>query len=156
MNRLIASVFFISVSFTSGCSTSGNQHLKNETSQSLQSQITKNKTTKSEITALLGEPDTRTTLDNGNEEWTYFMNNNQFDPPHSSRSLDYWRVVHRHRQKDSKSNLKTKRSESGRSQKITARWKPVLFNNALYRLELFYENICNYYTHCLNFFTEWL
>jgi outer membrane protein assembly factor BamE (lipoprotein component of BamABCDE complex) len=43
------------------------------------SQITKNKTTKSEITALLGEPDTRTTLDNGNEEWTYFMNNNQFD-----------------------------------------------------------------------------
>lgn len=79
MNRLIASVFFISVSFTSGCSTSGNQHLKNKTSQSLQSQITKNKTTKSEITALLGEPDTRTTLDNGNEEWTYFMNNNQFD-----------------------------------------------------------------------------
>lgn len=79
MNRLIASVFFISVSFTSGCSTSGNQHLKNETSQSLQSQITKNKTTKSEITALLGEPDTRTALDNGNEEWTYFMNNNQFD-----------------------------------------------------------------------------
>ena len=45
MNRLIASVFFISVSFTSGCSTS----------------------------------DTRTALDNGNEEWTYFMNNNQFD-----------------------------------------------------------------------------
>ncbi|ELM3659226.1 outer membrane protein assembly factor BamE [Edwardsiella piscicida] len=79
MNRLIASVFFISVSFTSGCSTSGNQHLKTETSQSLQSQITKNKTTKSEITALLGEPDTRTTLDNGNEEWAYFMNNNQFD-----------------------------------------------------------------------------
>ena len=79
MNRLIASVFFISVSFTSGCPTSGNQHLKNETSQSLQSQITKNKTTKSEITALLGEPDTRTTLDNGNEEWAYFMNNNQFD-----------------------------------------------------------------------------
>lgn len=77
-------------------------------------------------------------------------------PPHSSRSLDYWRVVHRHRQKYSKSNLKTKRSENGRSQKITARWKPVLFNNALYRLELFYENICNYYTHCLNFFTEWL
>ena len=79
MNRLIASVFFISVSFNSGCSTSGNQHLKNETSQSLQSKITKNKTTKSEITALLGEPDTRTTLDNGNEEWAYFMNNNQFD-----------------------------------------------------------------------------
>jgi len=79
MNRLIASVFFISVSFTSGCSTSGNQHLKNETSQSLQSKITKHKTKKSEITALLGEPDTRTNLDNGNEEWTYFMNNNQFD-----------------------------------------------------------------------------
>ena len=79
MNRLIASVFFISAVFISGCSTSGNQHLKNETSQSLQSKIIKNKTKKSEITTLLGAPDTRTTLDSGNEEWTYFMDNNQFD-----------------------------------------------------------------------------
>lgn len=79
MNRLIASVFVISVFLTSGCSTSGNQRLKNETSQSLQSKIIKNKTTKSEIITELGEPDTRTTLDSGNEEWTYFMNNNQFD-----------------------------------------------------------------------------
>lgn len=79
MKKFITSAFFISALLISGCSTSGNQHLKNETSQSLQSQITKNKTTKSEITALLGEPDTRTTLDNGNEEWTYFMNNNQLD-----------------------------------------------------------------------------
>ena len=79
MNRLIASVFFISVSFTSGCSTSGNQHLKNETSQSLQSKIIKNKTTKSEIITALGEPETKTTLDSGNEEWTYSMDNNQFD-----------------------------------------------------------------------------
>ncbi|WP_407579467.1 hypothetical protein ACSR9E_03655 [Citrobacter koseri] len=79
MNRLIASVFVISVFLTSGCSTSGNQRLKNETSQSLQSKIIKNKTSKSEIITELGEPDTRTTLDSGNEEWTYFMNNNQFD-----------------------------------------------------------------------------
>ncbi|EKM8120191.1 hypothetical protein PVO54_002901 [Enterobacter hormaechei] len=79
MNRLIASVFFIFTFLIAGCSTSGNQHLKNETSQSLQSKIIKNKTTKSEITASLGEPDTRTTLDDGNEEWMYTMDNNQFD-----------------------------------------------------------------------------
>lgn len=79
MNRFMIFVFFISAFFISGCSTSGNQHLKNETSQSLQSKIIKNKTNKSEITTLLGAPDTRTTLDSGNEEWTYFMDNNQFD-----------------------------------------------------------------------------
>ncbi|POP40545.1 hypothetical protein CHU32_26600 [Superficieibacter electus] len=79
MSRFIATAFFISVFLISGCSTSGNQHLKNETSQSLQSKIIKNKTTKSEITASLGEPDIRTTLDSGNEKWIYFMNNNQFD-----------------------------------------------------------------------------
>ncbi|HCU2192822.1 TPA: hypothetical protein OUI54_004737 [Klebsiella variicola] len=79
MSRFIATAFFISAFLISGCSTSGNQHLKNETSQSLQSKIIKNKTTKSEITATLGEPDTRTTLDDGSEEWTYFMDNNQFD-----------------------------------------------------------------------------
>ncbi|WP_049006199.1 MULTISPECIES: hypothetical protein [Enterobacteriaceae] len=79
MSRFIATAFFISVFLISGCSTSGNQHLKNETSQSLQSKIIKNKTTKSEITASLGEPDTRTTLSSGNEEWIYFMDNNQFD-----------------------------------------------------------------------------
>ena len=79
MNKLMIFAFFIPAFLISGCSTSGNQHLKNETSQSLQSKILKNKTTKSEITARLGEPDTRTTLDNGNEEWTYSMNNNQFD-----------------------------------------------------------------------------
>lgn len=79
MKKFIASVFCIYFFLISGCSTSGNQNLRNETSQSLQSKIIKNKTTKSEITASLGEPDTRTTLDDGNEEWTYFMDNNQFD-----------------------------------------------------------------------------
>ena len=79
MNRFNASAFFISAFLISGCSTSGNQNLKNETSQSLQSKIINNKTTKSEITASLGEPDTRTTLNDGNEEWIYFMDNNQFD-----------------------------------------------------------------------------
>ncbi|EBH6783920.1 hypothetical protein CQT46_24345, partial [Salmonella enterica] len=39
----------------------------------------KNKTTKSEIIKKLGEPDTRTTTDDGQEEWTYLMVNNQFD-----------------------------------------------------------------------------
>ncbi|EEN0905379.1 hypothetical protein GIZ50_23600, partial [Salmonella enterica] len=62
-----------------GCSTSGNQNLKNETPQSLQSKIIKNKTTKAELLAQLGEPDTRTTLDDGNEQWRYFMYNNQFN-----------------------------------------------------------------------------
>lgn len=28
---------------------------------------------------MLGEPDTRTTLDDGNEQWRYFMYNNQFN-----------------------------------------------------------------------------
>ncbi|EMJ4818886.1 hypothetical protein ACV8SR_20770 [Citrobacter freundii] len=79
MNKFITSAFFISALLISGCSTSGNQHLKNETSQSLQSKIIKNKTTKSEIITALGEPETKTTLDSGNEEWTYSMDNNQFD-----------------------------------------------------------------------------
>ncbi|EME1929921.1 hypothetical protein VWW18_004232 [Cronobacter sakazakii] len=79
MNRFIVTAFFISAFLISGCSTSGNQTLKNETSKSLQSKIIKNKTTKSEIITRLGEPDTRTTLDSGNEEWIYSMNNNKFD-----------------------------------------------------------------------------
>lgn len=79
MNKFITSSFFISTLLISGCSTSGNQHLKNETSQSLPSKIIKNKTTKSEIITALGEPETKTTLDSGNEEWTYSMDNNQFD-----------------------------------------------------------------------------
>lgn len=79
MNRFMISVFFISAFLISDCSTSGNQHLKKETAQSLQSKIIKNKTTKSEIITALGEPETKTTLDSGNEEWTYSMDNNQFD-----------------------------------------------------------------------------
>ncbi|HBY7768465.1 TPA: hypothetical protein MI729_002913 [Klebsiella aerogenes] len=79
MNRFVISVFFTSSFLISGCSTSGNQHLKKETSQSLQSKIIKNKTTKSEIITALGEPETRTTLESGNEEWIYSMDNNQFD-----------------------------------------------------------------------------
>ncbi|MGC6096841.1 hypothetical protein [Citrobacter portucalensis] len=79
MNKFITTSFFISTLLISGCSTSGNQHLKNETSQSLQSKVIKNKTTKSEIITALGEPETKTTLDSGNEEWTYSMDNNQFD-----------------------------------------------------------------------------
>ncbi|WP_410702552.1 hypothetical protein [Citrobacter braakii] len=78
MNRFITSSFFIIVFLLSGCSTSGNQNLKNETPQSLQSKIIKNKTTKTELLSKLGEPDTRTTLDDGNEQWKYFMSNNQF------------------------------------------------------------------------------
>ena len=79
MNRFMISVFFISSLLISGCSTSGNQNLKNETPQSLQSKIIKNKTTKTELLTKLGEPDTRTTLDDGNEQWRYFMYNNQFN-----------------------------------------------------------------------------
>ncbi|EPH5848789.1 MULTISPECIES: hypothetical protein [Citrobacter] len=79
MNRFITSSFFIIVFLLSGCSTSGNQNLKNETPQSLQSKIIKNKTTKTELLTKLGEPDTRTTLDSGNEQWRYFMYNNQFN-----------------------------------------------------------------------------
>lgn len=79
MNRFITSSFFIIVFLLSGCSTSGNQNLKNETPQSLQSKIIKNKTTKTELLTKLGEPDTRTTLDDGNEQWKYFISNNQFN-----------------------------------------------------------------------------
>ncbi|EBG5297780.1 hypothetical protein FI178_23080 [Salmonella enterica subsp. enterica] len=79
MNRFITSSFFIIVFLLSGCSTAGNQNLKNETPQSLQSKIIKNKTTKTELLTKLGEPDTRTTLDDGNEQWKYFMSNNQFN-----------------------------------------------------------------------------
>lgn len=79
MNRFIKSSFFIIFFLLSGCSTSGNQNLKNETPQSLQSKIIKNKTTKTELLTKLGEPDTRTILNDGNEQWRYFMYNNQFN-----------------------------------------------------------------------------
>ena len=78
MKIIIVTSFFIAIFSISGCSTSGNQNLKNETPQSLQSKIIKNKTTKTELLSKLGEPDTRTTLDDGNEQWKYFMSNNQF------------------------------------------------------------------------------
>ncbi|NRF56034.1 hypothetical protein FOB46_01795 [Citrobacter braakii] len=79
MNKFIVTSFFIAIFSISGCSTSGNQKIKNETAQSLQSKIIKDKTTKTELLAQLGEPDTRTTLDSGNEQWRYFMYNNQFN-----------------------------------------------------------------------------
>nr|HBA7837788.1 hypothetical protein [Escherichia coli] len=79
MKKIIVTSFFIAIFSISGCSTSGNQKLKNETSQSLQSKIIKNKTTKTELLTKLGEPNTRTTLDDGNEQWRYFMYNNQFN-----------------------------------------------------------------------------
>lgn len=79
MNKFIITSFFITIFSISGCSTSGNQNLKNETPQSLQSKIIKNKTTKTELLTMLGEPDTRTTLDSGSEQWRYFMYNNQFN-----------------------------------------------------------------------------
>ncbi|EIJ0521678.1 hypothetical protein LQR78_002717 [Salmonella enterica] len=79
MKKIIVTSFFIAIFSISGCSTSGNQKLKNETSQSLQSKIIKNKTTKTELLTKLGEPDTRTTLGDGNEQWRYFMYNNQFN-----------------------------------------------------------------------------
>lgn len=79
MKIIIVTSFFIAIFSISGCSTSGNQNLKNETPQSLQSKIIKNKTTKTELLTKLGEPDTRTTLDSGNEQWRYFMYNNQFN-----------------------------------------------------------------------------
>ncbi|EBC7689057.1 hypothetical protein C8961_06605 [Salmonella enterica] len=79
MNKIIVISFFFAISLISGCSTSGNQKIKNETAKSLQSKIIKNKTTKTELLAQLGEPDTRTMLDNGNEQWRYFMYNNQFN-----------------------------------------------------------------------------
>ena len=88
MNRFITSSFFIIVFLLSGCSTSGNQNLKNETPQSLQSKIIKNKTTKTELLTKLGEPDTRTTLDDGNEQWKYFMSNNQFNATTQSKTLE--------------------------------------------------------------------
>ena len=66
MKKIIVTSFFIAIFSISGCSTSGNQKIKNETAQSLQSKIIKNKTTKAELLAQLGEPDTRTTLDDGN------------------------------------------------------------------------------------------
>ncbi|EMY0608935.1 hypothetical protein ACTM6V_18940 [Citrobacter freundii] len=79
MNKIIVTSFLFTICLITGCSISGNQNLKNETPQSLQSKIIKNKTTKTDIMAKLGEPDTRTTLNDGNEQWRYFMSNNQFN-----------------------------------------------------------------------------
>ena len=79
MNKITVTSFLFAICLITGCSISGNQNLKNETPQSLQSMIIKNKTTKTDIMAKLGEPDTRTTLNDGNEQWRYFMSNNQFN-----------------------------------------------------------------------------
>lgn len=86
-------------------------------------------------------------MKNGLTRWTTIS----LMPPHSFPWLDCWQGVHRRRPKRWKSNLKAKRSAIGRSLKTTARWKPVLFNNVLYSLGLFYENICIYHTHCVHF-----
>lgn len=55
-----------------GTRTLKTKHLKASSQRSL-------KTTKTELLTKLGEPDTRTTLDDGNEQWKYFMSNNQFN-----------------------------------------------------------------------------
>jgi hypothetical protein len=56
-----------------GTRTLKTKHLKASNQRSLKTkQLRRNY-------SLLGEPDTRTTLDDGNEQWRYFMYNNQFN-----------------------------------------------------------------------------
>lgn len=59
------------------CVSSGNQELKNETQESVKTKLLKGKTTKEEVTSQFGEPYSRSTLDSGEEVWSYAMHNSQ-------------------------------------------------------------------------------
>lgn len=60
-----------------GCVSSGNQALKTETQESVRSKLVKGKTTNQDVLSQFGEPYSRSTLDSGEEVWTYVMHNSQ-------------------------------------------------------------------------------
>lgn len=79
MNRFIKSSFLLLSSCFLAVQHQGTRTLKTKHLKASNQKIIKNKTTKTELLTKLGEPDTRTTLDDGNEQWRYFMYNNQFN-----------------------------------------------------------------------------
>lgn len=70
MNKLLAAMLFGAFVLT-GCATSGNAKLKEQTKESVAGIIKEGKTTKAEVQAALGDADSITFTDQGNEVWTY-------------------------------------------------------------------------------------
>lgn len=77
MRRTIALALISGSLILSGCVSSGNQALKTETQESVRSKLVKGKTTNQDVLSQFGEPYSRSTLDSGEEVWTYVMHNSQ-------------------------------------------------------------------------------
>lgn len=77
MRRTIALALISGSLVLSGCVNSGNQTLKSESQESIKSKLVKGKTTKADVQAQFGEPYSRSTLDSGEEVWSYAMHNSQ-------------------------------------------------------------------------------
>ncbi|PWB60130.1 MAG: hypothetical protein C3F18_00085 [Nitrosomonadales bacterium] len=59
------------VAFLGGCATAGNEKMKDQNQSSMQQKITEGKTTKAEVQAAMGDANTVSFTDSGNEIWTY-------------------------------------------------------------------------------------
>lgn len=73
MKTKIAGALLILVILSGCASTAGNQSIKNETQQSIASKIIKGKTTVAEIRSLYGEPASKNSVDNNEENWLYSL-----------------------------------------------------------------------------------
>lgn len=77
MRRMTALSLLTASLMLAGCVSSGNQALKTETQESVRSKLVKGKTTNQDVLSQFGEPYSRSTLDSGEEVWTYVMHNSQ-------------------------------------------------------------------------------
>lgn len=59
------------IALLGGCATAGNEKMKDQTQASMAQQLTEGKTTKQEVQAALGNADSVSFTDSGNEIWTY-------------------------------------------------------------------------------------
>ncbi|MBV8875934.1 MAG: outer membrane protein assembly factor BamE [Metakosakonia sp.] len=76
--KKLAVTLLLAVSLTA-CVNTGNQTLKSESQESIKSKLVKGKTTKEDVQANFGTPYSRSTLDSGEEVWSYVMHNSQMN-----------------------------------------------------------------------------
>lgn len=62
-----------------GCASSGNQSLRDETEASVSAKLTEGKTTRSEVQQMFGSPYQTSFTSEGEEIWTYQLDNLQAD-----------------------------------------------------------------------------
>jgi outer membrane protein assembly factor BamE (lipoprotein component of BamABCDE complex) len=79
MRRMTALSLLTASLMLAGCVSSGNQMLKSETQESVKAKLIKGKTTKEDVQANFGAPYSRSTLDSGEEVWSYVMHNSQMN-----------------------------------------------------------------------------